>query len=693
MNRKGFTLIELLAVVVILAIIALITVPAVSRYILSTRDSGYAIAEKSMVSSARNLLTECEGKMYGDSSLSYCAGYPVPEKGNSMVIPLQELITYGYIEPVEDPGKTGEYCYADKSYVKITNTSSNDVNVNLEYNSKLYCPSKEYEAEDVTENTDNNFVVLITATHDGKNYEYGTWVTGSVNVQLTTTYTEAQITKYQYKLNNSEWRDISPNGEFNISTSVNGKYQFKGVAANGKESSNVDDYKLIRIDNTDPRAVIDLSGDKIVENADAFKTNVTARCGNAKDEHSGVKTCGISLSSGGPFRESVTLTEETLGTMVYLSMSDNVGHSYSTSKNVIIDRTPPTLNSITAIKGDNSTYTSNTWTDQTVKILGNASDNLGIAKIIYTPNGESSVELDPGVYYEITNTKNTTITVQARDKAGHLSNTLTIVVKVDKDPPEVTVTGNPTAWKPSATLEIHASDNGSGLVDKPYSFDNGSTWVTTASKKYTANENVTIKVKDSYGHVTTKTVNITKVDSVPPTYTHSQSGNKAKIACKDQDNLSGLKGGTKEVTMSGSSYTISTTCEDNAGNKVNPSKTYYYNASPKCGTLTVYYDCMNCQCRTCCCSYRYCASWMKGWTCRYSNGETENGTKHFTSESACNSYSPGSCGYGSTVTETGCSCVGYQTACSSYTCSCGTYTCSCGAASCSYQENGTCWHD
>ena len=63
MNKRGFTLIELLAVVVILAIIALITVPAVSRYILGTRDEAYVTAERSMVSAAWNMLTECEGAM------------------------------------------------------------------------------------------------------------------------------------------------------------------------------------------------------------------------------------------------------------------------------------------------------------------------------------------------------------------------------------------------------------------------------------------------------------------------------------------------------------------------------------------------------------------------------------------------------------------------------------------------------
>ena len=566
MNKRGFTLIELLAVVVILAIIALITVPAVSRYILGTRDEAYTVAEKSMVSAARNMLTECEGAMYGDENLSYCAGYPLPDQGNSMIIPLEELITYGYIDPIEDPGKTGEQCYSDRSYVKVTNTSNNNVNIKLEYNAKLYCPSKEYEDDDVTENVDNNFVVLVSATHDGRNYEYGTWVTGSVNVKLTTTYTEATVTKYQYKVNDSEWRDISANGDFNVSTSINGRYQFRGVASNGKTSANENDYKLIRVDNTKPNGGILLTGDRIVEGSDAFVSNVTARCGSVSDEHSGIKTCGVSFTDGGPYRKSVTITEEVINRQVYLQVVDNVGHTNTDNKSVTIDRTDPTLDSITAIKEDNSAYTPNTWTNQTVKIKGNARDNLGVYKIIYTPNGESSVELDPSTYYEINTTKNTTITVQAKDNAGHLSNTLTIVVKVDKTNPNVTVTGNDINWNTSMTLSIVARDNESGLATLPYSFDNGSTWVSTSSKPYTNNENVTIKVKDLAGNIASKLVNITMIDRTAPTcevektLQDSTAGVSLTVKCTDGE--SGCNDETHTGVKANTTYTV----RDQVGN-------------------------------------------------------------------------------------------------------------------------------
>ena len=54
LNKKGFTLIELLAVIVILAVLLAIAVPAVSNYINTSKKSGYIDTVKMYVDAARN---------------------------------------------------------------------------------------------------------------------------------------------------------------------------------------------------------------------------------------------------------------------------------------------------------------------------------------------------------------------------------------------------------------------------------------------------------------------------------------------------------------------------------------------------------------------------------------------------------------------------------------------------------------
>ena len=61
-NEKGFTLIEILAVVIILGIIMIITIPAVSNYIISSNRSAYASDLAAYIETVR---AEYEMKDYG----------------------------------------------------------------------------------------------------------------------------------------------------------------------------------------------------------------------------------------------------------------------------------------------------------------------------------------------------------------------------------------------------------------------------------------------------------------------------------------------------------------------------------------------------------------------------------------------------------------------------------------------------
>lgn len=67
-NKKGFTLIELLAVIVILAILVMVAIPAVTKYLNTSREGAFADTVNTVIDTARN---NCISGVDGNSSTSY----------------------------------------------------------------------------------------------------------------------------------------------------------------------------------------------------------------------------------------------------------------------------------------------------------------------------------------------------------------------------------------------------------------------------------------------------------------------------------------------------------------------------------------------------------------------------------------------------------------------------------------------
>ena len=118
LNKKGFTLIELLAVIVILAVLLAIAVPAVSNYINTSKKSGYIDTVKMYVDAARN------------ASISETFDFP-SDMNHATAISFSELK-----DLLEKGGATSSYgneWEVANSYVVIVNEGSSNENPKYVY--------------------------------------------------------------------------------------------------------------------------------------------------------------------------------------------------------------------------------------------------------------------------------------------------------------------------------------------------------------------------------------------------------------------------------------------------------------------------------------------------------------------------------------------------------------------------------
>ena len=99
MNNKGFTLIELLAVIVLIAIIGVITIPNVTKIATGGKQASYDLLVKNIKVAAENYYTECE---YGDlSNVEKYGGYACQIASNKVNITLGTLANTGFLSTTE----------------------------------------------------------------------------------------------------------------------------------------------------------------------------------------------------------------------------------------------------------------------------------------------------------------------------------------------------------------------------------------------------------------------------------------------------------------------------------------------------------------------------------------------------------------------------------------------------------------
>ena len=119
-------------------------------------------------------------------------------------------------------------------------------------------------------------------------------------------------------------------------------------------------------------------------------------------------------------------------------------------------------------------------------------------------------------------TENGTYQIRVKDALGNMAEDTITVTRVDYTAPEVAITYN-TNTASEVRIVVTAKDPqpdgsaGSGLANRPYSFDGGVGWTSNHTHWVDENGDYPVWVKDRAGNIRKETVHITNMDHTGPT--------------------------------------------------------------------------------------------------------------------------------------------------------------------------------
>ena len=328
------------------------------------------------------------------------------------------------------------------------------------------------------------------------NPKNGVWVNTDVTVSITASDTQSSVvnsgiaTSGGYSFNGgSNWqkgnsKTYSSEGTYTVTAQAKDKAGNKSATVSGG---------TVKIDKTAPV----VSSPTKSPNTEWSNTNVTVT-NNATDALSGIASSnGYSFNNGSSWQDGKTKTYSNEGTYTVTPKAKDKASNTGTGTeiSVKIDKTAPIISKI-------EKSPSSEWSKTDVKVTVTASDALsGIA----TSSGYS---FDNGTNWQTNNYKTYsnegtyTVTAIVKDKATNKSASKTTTVKIDKTAPTATVTG--TVNGSTVDVTVTASDALSGLHATAYSFDGGTNWQSSNTKKsLSANTTHTIVIRDKADNRTT----------------------------------------------------------------------------------------------------------------------------------------------------------------------------------------------
>ena len=267
----------------------------------------------------------------------------------------------------------------------------------------------------------------------------------------------------------------------------------------------------------------------------------------------------------------------------YFQAEDNAGNLSIYSIDVTnIDKSEPTAN---------LSQTPTAWTNGNVTLsLTNIADigSAGLASVTL-PNGTVQTTFE-NKYYNVSD--NGTYSFVIRDRAGNETTRTITVSNIERTAPTATLTQTPTGWTDgNVTLTLSSISDAGGSGMKSVRLPNGTVETTFSNKTFqvTSNGVYTFTLEDNAGNTSTRSINVTNIDTTAPTGNLTQtptswtSGNVMLNLTGVADSGSGVKNiklpngtfvtGTTASQSVSSNGTYSFVIEDNAGNTTTKSIT------------------------------------------------------------------------------------------------------------------------
>jgi large repetitive protein len=478
MNKKAFTLLELLATLVVIALIAVITIPVITNLISGTKDSMYVRSEETLEKAAQNYLAL-------NPEL-----YPVLI-GDITTIELEDLLAVKAVNKILDPS-TKEEC---EGYVTIKKVSASK----SEYKPYIRC-GENYATTGYGESE-----VLPVITILGSN---------PLSHPVLTAYTDAGATALDQYSNNITGDIVTVN---NVNSNIVGTYTVDYSVTDAENNTRNVSRTVNVVDTINPVITV-LGTNPVTINAGGSYVDEGA---TALDNYSGNLTSSIQVTTN--FTPAIAGTYTTTYTV-----SDSSGNIATATRTInVIESDPPVI--IFGTNG-NATYAqsrSSTITATDGSGIDNASleyqwttSTTAPSEVSFvTPytNGQSvsSPAGVTGTYY---------LWAIAKDTGGSTTISRTNSFNLDNTIPVITLLGTTPVTHPVGTAYTDAgataSDNIDGNITGSISTSSNVTPAIPGS--YTVTYNVT----DSSGNVATqvtRTVNV--VDPNPPTVAFGTNGN------------------------------------------------------------------------------------------------------------------------------------------------------------------------
>lgn len=262
----------------------------------------------------------------------------------------------------------------------------------------------------------------------------------------------------------------------------------------------------------------------------------------AKDTQSGLHSSAYSFSTTQgtySWQTSNSKAFSANGT-IYIYVRDAVGTPklISTVEIDKIDKTAPAKPTVTG--------NTENWTNGNIELTAQSSDDdSGIAEYSFsTEVGKYNWQTE-NTYTESQNSK---LYVYSKDNAGNISEATEVDLKIDKLSPTGTVnTEMPTDWVRQVVITADASDELSGLNEKPYSFSTKEgeySWQSENTKTVTSNGTYYVYARDSAENIILlDTITVDKIDRTAPSIKNvdlSDNDNKTTITITAEDNQSGI---------------------------------------------------------------------------------------------------------------------------------------------------------